>query len=418
MPVFISVLLIVFFLFLCYVFSGVETGVVSLDVHLLRHRASTPEGVGERVLLRYSRSPERFLAMTLICINMSNVAVASLSTELFERFAPWALSIGTAGVAFFLFVFCELMPKTMFAAHPLERSLQFLKIIMFFDRLLTVPVSVMTFVTRTLIDALGLRGDRRKGNISRDELLVLLSLGASSGTLRERPHRMARGIISLKDTRVCEIMIPRVKVTAFDVNLPLIRAREIIRESGFSRIPVYEGSIDQVMGVVYFKDLFLKEGSIVSLRELASPPLVVPETSSAYDLLRLMQKKNIQVAIAVDEYGATAGMVTLEDVLEEVVGEIHDEHDDGTLPWRFNDDGSVTLKAEIGLNTLFHETGIDFVDEEQVATLNGIILLRLGHIPAAGESLIIRGRRIEILAAEGKRVISVRILPSAESLHS
>ncbi|MFZ2957331.1 MAG: hemolysin family protein [Candidatus Ozemobacteraceae bacterium] len=407
-----SLVLIVVFLFLCFVFAGVETGVVSLDVQILRHRASLPKGHRERVLLRYSRSPERFLAMSLICINMSSVAVASLATDLFERYDPWVLSLGTIGVTLFLFLFCELTPKAMFAAKPLERSLQFLPIVEIFDRLLSIPVTLVTMVTRNLVEVLGLGSDRRKGNISRDELLVLLSMGASSGTLRERPHRMARGIIGLKDTRVCEIMIPRVKMTAFDVNLPLTRAREIVRESGFSRIPVYEGSIDQVTGMVYFKDLFLKGRQAVSLRELAKPPLIVPETKSVYALLRLMQKTKIQVAVAIDEYGATAGLVTLEDILEEVVGEIHDELDEGTLPWRFDADGSITVKAEIALNTLLHETGIDFVDDERISTLNGVILSHLGRIPAPGECLLVRGRRLEILAADGRRALTVRIIPA------
>lgn len=350
--------------------------------------------------------------MSLICINMSSVAVASLATDLFERYDPWVLSLGTIGVTLFLFLFCELTPKAMFAAKPLERSLQFLPIVEIFDRLLSIPVTLVTMVTRNLVEVLGLGSDRRKGNISRDELLVLLSMGASSGTLRERPHRMARGIIGLKDTRVCEIMIPRVKMTAFDVNLPLTRAREIVRESGFSRIPVYEGSIDQVTGMVYFKDLFLKGRQAVSLRELAKPPLIVPETKSVYALLRLMQKTKIQVAVAIDEYGATAGLVTLEDILEEVVGEIHDELDEGTLPWRFDADGSITVKAEIALNTLLHETGIDFVDDERISTLNGVILSHLGRIPAPGECLLVRGRRLEILAADGRRALTVRIIPA------
>ena len=423
MSLVISFVLIAIFCVFVYIFAGIETGVISLDVNLLRVRAATPKGAAERLLLRFARQPERFLALTLISINMSMVAVASLSTNLCENIGPLAVSAGSVCVSLFLFLFCEVLPKVLFAARPMERSLQVLPIVEFFDGVLRLPVRIVSFLTRRLMEWLDLAGDRRKGKLSRDELLVLLSMGASSGVLRERPHRMARGIITLKETRVCEIMVPRMKMTALDVNLPLSQARSFARECGFSRIPVYEGSLEQIVGVVYFKDLFLKgegapslEGSPVpgasALRDLVKPPIFVPETMSASELLGDLRRRNAQMAIVLDEYGALAGVVSLEDILEEVVGEIHDELDEGTLSWRWNDDGSLTVKADVGLNTLAMETGIDFTDREEVSTLNGLILLTLGRIPATGESLLIEDRRMEVLAADGRKVLSVKILPA------
>lgn len=412
MSLFLSLGLIAVFCVFVYIFAGVETGVISLDVNLLRIRAATPKGSAERSLLRFARQPERFLALTLIGINMSMVAVASMTTDLCERIGPSAVTIGTAAISLFLFLFCEVLPKVLFAARPMERSLQVLPIVEFFDRLFFWPVSLISALTRRMMEWLGLGGDRRKGNISRDELIVLLSMGASSGVLRERPHRMARGIITLKETRVCEIMIPRVKMTALDVNLPLSRARTFARDCGFSRIPVYEGSVEQIVGVVYFKDLFLKSEEVSSLRELIKPPLFVPETMSASELLSDMRRRSAQMAIVLDEYGVVAGLVSLEDLLEEVVGEIHDELDEGTLPWRWNDDGSLTVKADVSLNTLAMDTDIDFTDREEVSTLNGLVLLVLGRIPTTGECLLIEDRRMEILAADGRKVLSVKILPA------
>lgn len=411
MPLVISFFAIAVFCVFVYIFAGVETGVISLDANLLRVRAASPKGAAERSLLRFARQPERFLALTLIGINMSLVAVASLSTSICEEFGPMAVTVGSACVSLVLFLFCEVLPKVLFAARPLERSLQVLPIIEFFDRLFWIPVTLISALTRRLMDWLGVGGERRKGNLSRDELLVLLSMGASSGVLRERPHRMARGIIALKETRVCEIMVPRVKITALDVSLPLPRARTFARDCGYSRIPVYEGSVEQIVGVVYFKDLFLKGEEATSLRELVKPPIFVPESMSASELLSDLRRRSAQMAIVLDEYGVVNGLVSLEDLLEEVVGEIHDELDEGTLPWRWNEDGSLTVKADVSLNTLAVETEIDFTGREDVSTINGLVQLVLGRIPAAGEFLLIEDRRTEILAADGRKVLSVKILP-------
>ncbi|MBF0545845.1 MAG: HlyC/CorC family transporter [Candidatus Riflebacteria bacterium] len=406
----ISPILVAIFLFLIYFFAGIETGVVSLDQNVLLHRASLPDRKGEKSLLKFSKQPERFLALTLIGLSMSLVIATSITTDLLEKIGPIAVTIGSAIESLLIFFVCELLPKMAFAAKPIEMSLKFIRLLEFFDKILYVPIRVLNYITHALLSKFHLEGDFKKKALSREELLILLSFGASSGTIRERHHRMARGIIGLKETRVCEIMIPRVKVIALEASASINTARSLVKECGFSRVPVFEGNIDQIVGVIYFKDLFLEMEKLVSLKQITKKPLFVPESKNALELFKEMRIKNTQTAVVLDEYGATGGFVTLEDLLEEVVGEIRDELDESTTSWKRNLDGSIIIKADINLANLARDTGIDFTAEEHVSTLNGLILQRLGRIPTKGECLLIDTKKMEVLASDQRKVQIVKVL--------
>jgi CBS domain containing-hemolysin-like protein len=390
-------------------FAGAETGLVSLDVQTLRQRVKGGGRPAERQLLEFARNPERFLALTLIGINMSLVVATSLFSELVAGFEPVVTSLATSGLSVFIFVVCELLPKTAFASRPLELSVRFLPLFRLFDRLLALPIQVVAGLTRWFMDTLKIGGEKRKRTISREELLILLSAGAASGAIRERPHRMARGIIGLKQRSVCEIMKPRVALVALEVSTSLAQARKVFAETGYSRIPVYEGNVDHVVGVVYFKDLYLKASEGTSLRDLLSRPEIVPEMGNAFELFQRMRRHNFQAAVVLDEFGSTTGFITLEDLLEEVVGEIEDELDDSPAELKVQADGTVLARTEVNLARFCEETGIELTETENINTLNGFILARLGRIPQAGECLLLEGHRFEILQADMKRTILVKV---------
>lgn len=407
----ISLPLMAFFFLLVAIFAGAETGLVCLDIQHLKHLAQQETNHRERALLKIAKQPERFLALTLIGINMSIVISTSLGTDLFEKYGPFWVSVETMAVSLFLFFACEVLPKMAFSANPLGLSLRILKIIEFSDRVLSIPIAIVTTLTRSIIGIMGLRGEKTKRKISRAELLILLSMGNASGVLTDRPHRMAKGIIGLKETRICEIMIPRVKMVALDSSSTVENTRKIFIESGFSRIPVYEGNSDQIIGIVYFKDFFLQAADKKNLRDYLKPTVFVPEVKNAYELFREMLTRKFQTAVVLDEFGATAGFITLEDLIEEVVGEIHDELDEPTARIKFHGDGTVTVKADLNFATLEEEAGISFEKPEGVTTLNGLILEHLGRIPSTGEILTIDGIRLEISQADQKKVIMARVFP-------
>ncbi|HNW35646.1 MAG TPA: hemolysin family protein [Candidatus Ozemobacteraceae bacterium] len=409
MTILISLAMVLICLFLVAAYAGIETGFVSLDLEMLKHRALDPEAVAERTLVKILRQPERFLALTLIGINMTMVLATAVWTELLKNYSPALVTVGTVTMSLVILLFCELLPKMIFAARPLEMSRKFIPLVSLSDRLLNIPIIVVTWFTRGFMKLLGLGGDRKRRKISREELLILLSQGASSGVLRDKPTRMARGIIGLKDTHLCEIMIPRPRITALDVTVSLENARKLVMEGGYSRIPVYEGRIDQVIGILYFKDLFLNPQQPVSLREMISPPVFVPESKNAFEQLQDMRRGNYHAVLVLDEFGSLAGLVTLEDLLEEVFGEIQDELDEPVTSVKFNTDGTVTASADLSLADFRRETGIAFIETEGASTINGLILASTGRIPVTGDRFDIDGYPFEILLADGRRVVKVRI---------
>lgn len=411
MTILISLALVIACLFLVGAYAGIETGFVSLDLEMIKHQAQEPDAVVERALLKIILQPERFLALTLIGINLTMVVATSTWTELLHYYQPSLVTAGTVAMSGFILIFCELLPKMVFAAKSFEMAKRFIPLVKISDRILSVPIVAVTWFTRGIIRLLGVAGSRKRRNISRDELLILLSQGASSGVLREKPTRMARGIIGLKDTRLCEIMIPRPRLFALEVGTPIEKARKLVVEGGYSRVPVYEGRIDQVVGFLYFKDLFLRPQQASSLRELLSPAVFSPEMKNAFEQLREMRRDNFHAVIILDEFGSLSGLVTLEDLLEEVFGEIQDELDEPVTSLKANNDGTMTAPADMSLADFRRETGIEFIETEGASTLNGLILASAGRIPQSGEKLEIARCTFEILQADSRRVLKVRIDP-------
>lgn len=409
MTLFVYLLLVVLCLYLVGAFAGIETGFVSIDQEMLRHRAHEPGARAERALARFLKQPERFLALTLIGINLTMVLATSIWTELLHMYSPLLVSAGTVAMSLVILIFCEMLPKMVFAAKPLEMSKRYLWLVELAERLLSLPILAVTWFTRGIMNLLGLVTTRRR-NISRDELLILLSQGASSGVLREKPTRMARGIIGLKSLRLSDIMIPRVRIMALEVNVSIAQARRLVMDGGYSRVPVYEGKIDQIVGILYFKDLYLRPREPATLREILAPPVFVPESRNAFEQLQEMRRGNHHAVIVLDEFGSLSGLVTLEDLLEEVFGEIQDELDEPVTSVKANPDGSFTAPADMTLTDFCRETGISFVETEGASTVNGLILAVTGRIPASGESCTIEGIRFEILQADARRVQKVRIV--------
>jgi CBS domain containing-hemolysin-like protein len=411
MEILISFGLIGFFLILTAVFAGAETGFVCLDVERLRVLARKPEAGPENELLKIALAPERFLALTLIGINMSIVVATSLSTNLLEKHGAWCTACGTAILSFVIFLFCEVVPKIAFTSNPLSYSLKVLPIIRMANRLFLVPISLLSRLTRKVMEWAGIRTDRGRRKISREELLILLHKGATAGIISDKPHRMARGIINLKDTKVSEVMVPRTGIEALDIAWPMPRIKKVLAESGYSRLPVFEGSIDHIVGMVYFKDVLLHGFDQQEVRKVMGPVMFVPEVKSAYRLFRDMLTRQFQAAVVLDEFGAPSGFVTLEDLIEEVVGEIHDELDEPVAGIKVHADGSMTVRGAIDLNALEEQAGITFQGFEDAATLNGAIMAALGRIPVSGECLQVFGWSMTVIQADQRKVILVRIHP-------
>jgi putative hemolysin len=285
---------------------------------------------------------------------------------------------------------------------------------------LTRPlVAVLFFLTQIIVRPFG--GNPQAGAlVTEDEIRALVETGQAQGVLEPKEREMISSIFELGDKEVREVMIPRTDIFSIDVNTPSREVLEQITGVGHSRLPVYESSADDIIGVVYVKDLFrsLARGQRdIELRKLLRPAHFVPESKKADDLLREMQRTKVHLAIVVDEYGGTAGLVTIEDLVEEIVGEIRDEYDveqELVLPVSENE---AVMDARVPFEDVRETFSLEVEPSEDYATLGGFITNQIGRFPRAGESIEVAGVKFTVETVEGKRIRRVRVTrlaPAAE----
>jgi putative hemolysin len=236
-----------------------------------------------------------------------------------------------------------------------------------------------------------------------------IEAGAQEGLIEGDERRLIQSIVEFGDTRVREVMTPRPDIVAIRAEATLGDLRALLREQGYSRVPVYKENIDNILGVAFVKDLVqLTDADERTVAAIMRPAHVVPETKPVSDLLREFQHRRVQIAIVVDEYGGTAGLVTLEDLLEEIVGEIRDEYDEESEPIADLGDGVFAFSGKVDIDELADRLGVA-IDREGFETVGGYLLARLGRVPAVGETLDIDGLGVEVLEAERRRVTKVRV---------
>jgi CBS domain containing-hemolysin-like protein len=241
-----------------------------------------------------------------------------------------------------------------------------------------------------------------------------MEIEEANGAIEEPERRMIRAIINLEETSVHEIMVPRIDIAAVPTEATLQDVIGIIMEKGYSRVPLYEETIDNVVGVLYAKDImkYLASGgtdrSAVNLRDLARPPFFVPESKKVDELLADMRANRVHMGIVVDEYGGTAGLVTIEDLLEEIVGEIEDEYDREEPTVEKINENEVVVDARVGIDDLNELLGLD-IEGEDFDTVGGFVYHHLGKIPTVGEEVQADGVRLRVLSVAGRRIKKVQV---------
>ena len=293
------------------------------------------------------------------------------------------------------------------------------------------PLEVLCLITQPLVQTLFLLtsivtkpfgGIAQAGAmVTEEEIRALVETGQAQGVLEPKEREMISSIFELGEKEVREVMIPRTDIVALDVSTPSAEILDQIQRVGHSRLPVYEGSPDEIIGIVYVKDVFRKitRGERdIDVRQFLRPAHFVPETKKADDLLREMQRDKVHLAVVVDEYGGTAGIVTLEDLVEEIVGEIRDEYDvEQTLVLPVSENEAV-MDARVPFEDVRETFDIGVEPSEDYDTLGGFMTNQLGHFPRAGESVEVAGVRFTVESVEGKRIRRVRITrlqPSPEA---
>jgi CBS domain containing-hemolysin-like protein len=325
----------------------------------------------------------------------------------------------TLAIALASIIIGELVPKTLALTFAERFALAVARPIGWLDVILRPVVWLVTRISGFLVRALGGKDKPQPGYLSTEELKMLVESGSEQGSIEEDEKEMITGVIELGDKMVHEVMVPRIGIRAVEADDELDQVLDVIVRAGHSRLPVYDDSLDNIVGILYAKDLlpYLKHngsGSArIDIRLLARPAVYVPETKAVDELLHEMQAAKRHIAIVVDEYGGTAGLITMEDVVEEIVGEIQDEYDteeslvepleaDGELSFRL--DGRVSMDD---LRDLFDLPDDEEPDEEAYDTIGGLIIHREGRIPLPGAELDFHDVKLRVEAADSRRVAKV-----------
>jgi len=397
--------------------SGCEASFFSLsakEINTIRKSSNR----ADRAILRLFGMQDYLLATILIANNLVNICIILLCNHLIDRLvefnAPaWEFLIKTVVVAFILLLFGEIMPK-IFASH---RPLQFARTIAMpllglkhlfkpFSYLLIHSSSV---VTRSL--------SRHKPDLSMDELSNAVAM---TGDQSDEEKQMLSGIVNFVNTNVEEIMRPRVDIVALDEAADYETVKKTIISSGFSRIPVFQGDLDHILGMLYVKDMipFIGRDASFGWQRHLRKPYFVTEHKKINDLLEEFQLKHVHIAVVVDEYGSTVGLVSLEDILEEIVGEILDESDVEQACYTKLDDRTYLFDGKTSLNDFERFTGLDedyFAEMQGGAeSVAGLMLELKGNFLKEGDGVICRGVQFTVQTVEGRRIDKIRVvLPEA-----
>ena len=397
-------------------FAGSETALVSLsrlDLQRLREK-------GDRrgaIIRNLKAHTSRLLATILIGQNLFNSAVSALATLLATAWLGEVYGVPTAVLfsTVVLFVFGEMAPKAIGAASPLAISRAVAVPLSAVTRVLAPIATVVVKITTRMLDLLGI--PEKTPTLTEEEMKSVFNLGADEGVIHGDERRLLHKVLEFGDKTVRDIMVPRTKVVAVPETARFDDVREVLHEHKLSRLPVYRGSLDNVVGILHAKDLFdLSDEAerTFSLDRYLDPPFLVPEFKRAEDLFREMRRRRTHMAVVVDEHGGTAGIATIEDAIEELLGPIQDEFDEEETPG-FVAAGERTylLEGSFRLDDIEDQFGLS-LPRDEAETIAGHLMLRFGRIPRKGERW--KGRRAEFVVEDATptAIKSVRmILPPA-----
>jgi CBS domain containing-hemolysin-like protein len=433
---FFEIGLIVILVLLIGIFSSTEIALVTL--RRSRIQQLIDEGNSSAVRVQHLKSnPGRFLAVIQIGINfLGFLASAYAAGNLVDGVARWLEGFGplasaAAGIALllvtvlltlFTIIFGELFPKQLGLAYAERIAMSTARFMEVLGTVFGPLVTVLTWITRRLARLFGadVAADER---ISSEELRLIIEQGGEQGILEAEEEQMIHAVIELGDQRVHEVMVPRIAMVTLTTSARMEEAIDTIIEQGHSRIPVYEDTIDEIVGILYAKDLlpFLKPGGAPAppLRSLLRTPVFVPESMTVDDLLHELQRRKVHLAIALDEYGGTAGLVTIEDLIEEIVGEIQDEYDveEPMIVKLSDDEARVDGRASVDDLMELFETEVPLDDADEYDTVGGMIYHRVGGVPKPGDQVSVDGLTLTVETTDGRRVGKVLVVRTRDPEH-
>jgi len=393
-------------------FSSSEIAMFSLPAHRLESLVEEGQR-GARTLRDLKADPHRLLVTILVGNNLVNIAMSSIATGLLALYMTQgqAVAVATFGITALVLLLGESAPKSYAVENTESWALRIARPLKFSEKFLLPLVVLFDYLTRIVNKVTGGRSAIESSYVTREEIQDIIETGEREGVLDEEEREMLQRTLRFNDTIAKEVMTPRLDMTAISETASVEEAIETCIQSGHARIPVYEGSLDNVIGVVNLRDLVRDRsyGSSgeVELADLIQPTLHVPESKNVDELMREMRENRMHMAIIIDEFGTTEGLLTMEDLTEEIVGEILEGEEEE--PIEFVDEDTVMVRGEVNIDEVNEALEIDLPEGEEFETIAGFIFNRAGRLVESGESIDYDALEIRVEEVENTRIKKARV---------
>ena len=406
--------------------AGTEIAVVTARKSHIKQMAESGKK-NAKIFLKLKEEPDRFLATIQIGITSVSVLASAvggaaavkvikptLQLAPFRPISvaaePIAIGVVVIIITYFSVIFGELVPKSIALMHPETIGLWTARTIDAFSKITTIFVKILTYSTAIVLRPFGEKPFTERAYITEEEVKMLIKEGGKHGVFEPTEEKILQSIFEFTDMSAKEVMVPDTQMVMIQIDKPVQEVASLIEEEQFSRYPVYGREPNDIRGILYAKDFLttLVKAGQVDIRKIIKPPYFIPETMKISLLLREMQKKRIHMALVVDEYGGISGLVALEDLMEEIVGEIRDEHDIESPVIQLSD-GTMLIDASISLRDLKEDHHIPLPESPEYETLGGLLMTTLQKIPQSGDMVEIEGKRIRIVEMVGQRISKVKL---------
>jgi len=419
-----DIFLIVIFIIINGFFAAAEISVVA--TRRIRIRQLVEEGNKNALILqKFKEEPDKFLATIQIGITLAGAIAAAIGGAASVKvvkpliqeipFKPISssaegISLGlvTLTITYFLLIFGELIPKTIGLTNPERIGLKAAKLVEAFSKIAFIFVKMMTFSTDILLKPFGKKAHTGRA-ISEEEVRMLIREGGEQGVFEPAEQALIHSVFEFTDMSAKEVMVPSTQMVTISLHMPVEDIKNIITEEQFSRYPVIGKDLNDIRGTLYVKDFLntITKGA-VDIRKLIKPPLFIPETMKISNLLKEMQRKRIHMALVIDEYGGVSGLVTMEDLLEEIVGEIRDEYDTESPVIKLADN-TFLIDASISIRDLKEDYAIEIPESPEYETLSGFLLTTLQKIPKVKDFVETEGKKMTISEMVAQRISKVKL---------
>jgi len=407
----LQISIIVFCIIMSAYFSATETAFSTFNRIRIKGLAEKGNKKAATVL-KLSENYDTLLSAILIGNNIVNILSTSLATILFVNLiGDLGATVSTAVMTVAVLIFGEISPKTIAKKKP-EAFVLFAAPLI---KLIMITLTPLTFLFKQWQNLIAkiIKSDDDQG-ITEEELVSIIEEAEESGDIDKEESTLIKSAIEFNDLEVGDIFTPRIDITAVPTTATKQEIAAVFTESGYSRLPVYENDIDNIIGLVYYKDFFpMNSDKKLTLSDIIKPVIYVAKTQRINDLLKELQAKQLHLAVVMDEFGSTAGIVTLEDILEEIVGEIWDEHDEIVQEIQEIDEKEYIVSGMTNISKFFDIFDID--EECEASTVNGWAMTVLSKIPEVGDTFEELGLHVEVLEMDGKRIENLKVVDIRES---